>query len=464
MTTEEATEKQETVDSPATETVPEAAPPKKGAKGSKGKKTKKAKNAASTEKQGDAINGEIKEGNDASTEEKPKKPVKKIIPHWATLSESQVKAKAKASSVSVGASGVTVIIDAINSCANEKGMASYILIKKHVQKQNPSWPKMVFKGALRRAVQKGQVKQIRNSYKVISEAPKQSSKSAEKKTKSTSSKKAGCPLEELFPHIFTWVCEPKEASYALIRKYVSKHFPNLYSDIAFKKAMAAMVSKGQLDQITAKGASGTFQLVDGAKKTGSTFEDPVEDAIIASNEPKDASIPALRHYLSEYHTEYNVSNKPKVLLGALERAENKGWITRISGKGLSGSFRLAYAYIPSPKDLWRGDYDQNDYEPKKRQASKTSKTADSSSDDSSEESDDDDFAEVMPTKKNRGGSAPVKRGAPAAKKAAPPAKKKKAAPAKKSTPAKKTAPKKTPAKKKAAPKKKSASKKKGKKN
>jgi hypothetical protein len=46
---------------------------------------------------------------------------------------------------------------------------------------------------------------------------------------------------------------------------------------------------GQLDQITGKGIAGTFQLVDGAAKTDTLFEDAIEDAIIASNQPKECS-------------------------------------------------------------------------------------------------------------------------------------------------------------------------------
>ena len=67
------------------------------------------------------------------------------------------------------------------------------------------------------------------------------------------------------------------------------------------------------------GFSGTVALVDKAKKTGTTYEDAIEDAIIACNEPKDASIPALKHYLSEYHTEFNVATRPHVLFNCLER-------------------------------------------------------------------------------------------------------------------------------------------------
>ena len=45
------------------------------------------------------------------------------------------------------------------------------------------------------------------------------------------------------------------------------------------------------------GCSGTFALVDGADKTGTRFEDAIETAIIAMNEPKEISVRALQDYL-----------------------------------------------------------------------------------------------------------------------------------------------------------------------
>ena len=188
-----------------------------------------------------------------------------------------------------------------------------------------------------------------------------------------------------------------------------------------------------------------MQLQDGQKKSGNRYEDPIEDAIIASNLPKDSSIPALKHYLSEYHLEYNVKERPKTLFSAIERAEKKGYIQRISGKGMSGSFRLAHNYIPSPKDLWREDYKESDYEPRKK-AAKThddsSDEEDSDGDDNTSASDSDSEDEVVPTKKKRGAPTPRKGAAtkakkapakakPAAKKSQPAAKKSKATPKKK---------------------------------
>ena len=74
-----------------------------------------------------------------------------------------------------------------------------------------------------------------------------------------------------------------------------------------------------MKRVTGAGMSGTFSLVDGAQKTGGKYEDAIEDAIIACNEPKDASVAALKHYLAEYHTEFNVAARPKVLQNCLER-------------------------------------------------------------------------------------------------------------------------------------------------
>ena len=49
-----------------------------------------------------------------------------------------------------------------------------------------------------------------------------------------------------------------------------------------------------------KGMSGTLALVDGANKSGAKYEDPIENAIIAMNEPKECSVTKLRDYLSKF--------------------------------------------------------------------------------------------------------------------------------------------------------------------
>ena len=96
-----------------------------------------------------------------------------------------------------------------------------------------------------------------------------------------------------------------------------------------RKALELAEKNGQLERLTGKGFNGTFQLVDGANKTGAKFEDAFENACIAMNEPKDVSVSKLRDYLSVYHAEYNTDNRPTVLKSALERAVTKGWITQV---------------------------------------------------------------------------------------------------------------------------------------
>ena len=106
---------------------------------------------------------------------------------------------------------------------------------------------------------------------------------------------------------------------------------------------------GTLERLSGKGFSGTFQLVDGANKSGAKFEDAFENACIAMNEPKDVSVAKLRDYLSVYHAEYNTDNKPKVLKSALDRAVAKGWITQVCVDLLCFSF-----FIWGCPDIWEG--------------------------------------------------------------------------------------------------------------
>lgn len=50
-------------------------------------------------------------------------------------------------------------------------------------------------------------------------------------------------LEDILPLAFTRLCEPKEASYSLIRKYVSQYYPKLRVDIRYD-LLAWTVSTG----------------------------------------------------------------------------------------------------------------------------------------------------------------------------------------------------------------------------
>ena len=84
---------------------------------------------------------------------------------------------------------------------------------------------------------------------------------------------------------------------------------NFYHPLPFySQAVEGALKKGQLKRVTGSGMSGTFSLVDGAQKTGGKYEDAIEDAIIANNAPKDASVAKLRDYLGEYYKVWTCSS------------------------------------------------------------------------------------------------------------------------------------------------------------
>merc|ERR1711915_152698 len=171
-----------------------------------------------------------------------------------------------------------------------------------------------------------------------------------------------------------------------------------------RKALEKGESRGQLKRVTGAGFSGTFALVDDAKKTGTKFEDALENAIIAMSEPKQVSASALRDYLSVYHGEYNTDNRPQVFKTAIERAVAKGWIKQIAGKGFQGTFRLMHPYYPAPKELWGSWYEEKkEKDESKKEVKKSNKRK--VEDDEDDISDDD---EVVPNPKKTA-SAPLKK-------------------------------------------------------
>merc|ERR1712130_772947 len=65
------------------------------------------------------------------------------------------------------------------------------------------------------------------SAKNIAKSGKSGAKAKEGKGKAKATGPKLAPLENEFPGIFTWACNPKEASVPLIRKYLTKHYPDL---------------------------------------------------------------------------------------------------------------------------------------------------------------------------------------------------------------------------------------------
>jgi len=307
---------------PAEKDLTEEASPKKDDKpqangdseDAKKKEDDKAKAKDSVEDK-PAENGE---GGEKTEEKAKKKEVKKTIPRWATLTTKSEKASASQVTKEIGPGGMAgVVVDVMEDLTDGSGSVtiSAIILKKEILKQNPTWKKFMLKKAIAKALEKGRLKQVKGSFKLLKAPPAKASKATKKdQPKPPKVDK----LDDLIGNIFTWVCEPKESSVNLIKKYIAEHHTKLNVD-KLSKAVEAGIKKGQLERITGQGGSGTVGLVDKAKKTGTDYEDAIEDAIIACNEPKDASVAALKHYLAEYHTEFNVAARPKVLQNCLER-------------------------------------------------------------------------------------------------------------------------------------------------
>jgi len=409
-------------------------------------KKKKAAAAAVAEENGVAedapvVNGDVAPAADEAGEKKAEekeekkktpKPAKRVVPTWASISDEARKNLSK--SKLPKPKTLDAIMAAMSACADPKGLVSAGAIRKFVMEDNPDLSSLVLKKTVLKAVERGLIKQVKGngftgsfkleSAKTVAKAAKASKTSKGGKVAKSSGPKMP-PLENEFPNIFTWACNPKEASVPYIRKYLVKHYPELNVEEnpkGFKKALEGGEKKGQLKRITGQGFSGTFALVDGADKTGANFEDAFENAIIAMSEPKQVSVNSLRDYLGEYHKEYNTDNRPKVVKNALERAVAKGWLKQISGRGpFSGTYRLMHPYFPAPKELWGELFvEKKEKEEKaekstpKRKATKRA-AVESESEEESEDEDNDDGGEVMPSPKKRGAPTPRKTAAPVKK-------------------------------------------------
>ncbi|TMS18755.1 Heterochromatin protein 1-binding protein 3 [Larimichthys crocea] len=291
-------------------------------------------------------------------------------------------------------------------------------VMKYIVKKYPVMEldkkKFLIKKALKKHLEKGTIKQLKG---------KGLSGTFAIGKQSTLSKKAGQKMESLgdaLPLIITRLCEPKEASYNLIKKYLEQHFPSFNIESrpdVLKTALVKAVEKGQLEQITGKGARGTFQL----KRTGNqvllkggTLEDAITAAITAMNEPKTCSTTTLRRYLLDA----NKDRKEYQLVANLRRTLTKckvlGWMEQITGHGFTGTYQLSFPFYPSPTILYPDKFKElekkNHPPPPKRR-----RTADSSDEEESEEEESED--EAPPPKRK-----PQKRPPPKARRPPPPKK------------------------------------------
>ncbi|XP_044023967.1 heterochromatin protein 1-binding protein 3 isoform X2 [Siniperca chuatsi] len=337
---------------------------------------------AAAEKGGEGT--EKKELKDGYKYEKAKvKKVKRTIPAWASVTASK---KVPVTNFAGTQNKVdNILIEAITSC-NDRFGVSYQSVMKYIVKKYPGMEldkkKFLIKKAMTKHLEKGTIKRLKGKGLSGTFAiGKQStlSKKAAQKTES---------LGDALPLIITRLCEPKEASYNLIKKYLEQHFPSLNIENrpdVLKAALVKAVEKGQLDQITGKGARGTFQL----KRTGNqvllkggALEDAITAAITAMNEPKTCSTTTLRRYL----VDANKDRKEYQLVANLRRTLTKckvlGWMEQITGHGFTGTYQLSFPFYPSPTILYPDKFKEL---PKKNPPPKRRRTADTSDEEESEE-------------------------------------------------------------------------------
>ncbi|XP_028920735.1 heterochromatin protein 1-binding protein 3 isoform X2 [Ornithorhynchus anatinus] len=421
--------------------------------------TEQPKEPASEEKGENKSSEETKKDEKDQTKEKEKK-VKKTIPSWATLSASQLARAQKQTQMASSSRPKmdAILTEAIKACFQKTG-ASVVAIRKYIIHKYPSLELerrgYLLKQALKRELERGVIRQVKGkgasgSFVVVPNAGKTIQKSRDrKKSTSTAPPEQQVKLEDILPLAFTRLCEPKEASYSLIRKYVSQYYPKLKVDLRpqlLKNALQRAVEKGQLEQITGKGASGTFQLKRSGEKPllgGSLMEDAILSAIAAMNEPKTCSTTALKKYVLENHPGTNSNFQVHLLKRTLQKCEKNGWLEQISGKGFSGTFQLCFPYYPSPGVLF----------PEKHQDEESDESEDDSEEEEEDSSEEEESEEDEPPPKkrlqkksptkSRGRATPVKRRESKPKPKSPAAQRGKARPSPKKAPPKA----KTPAKK-----------------
>ncbi|KAK3512677.1 hypothetical protein QTP70_022631 [Hemibagrus guttatus] len=436
----------------STENAPEDGEKGEAAEGEKSEKSGGTEEQGKKKKKKDAVKkAEEKEGG----EEKSKK-VKRKIPAWATMSASKLACAPK--SVSVSQPKVEeILLDAIQNCKERSG-ASIFTIMKYVTKKYSSMEmdkrtKSQYKRAMKKLVEKGLVKQLKgkgfSGSFTIGKLPTESNSKKKPSTSSFSGTKGGT-LGEALPLIMTRLCEPKEASYILIKKYLEQHFPQLNVESrpdVLKNCLQRSVEKGFLEQITGKGASGTFQLKKSGNKVllgGGLLEDAIVAAITAMNEPKCCSITVLRKFLVENHQDKTAYFLVANLKRTLQRCKMMGWMEQITGHGLSGSYQLSYPFYPSP-DMLFPEMMEKIKQKEKEKLKQQKRRRDEESDEEEEEEDEEESEEEEEESEDEE-PAPRKRSQkrPAPRKRQPPPRKKPKTTSRKPAPAKRPAP---PAKK-----------------
>ncbi|XP_005917935.1 heterochromatin protein 1-binding protein 3 isoform X1 [Simochromis diagramma] len=343
------------------------------------------------------------------------KKVKRTIPAWASVTASK---KVPVTNFAGTQNKVdNILIEAITSC-NDRSGVSYQSVMKYIVKKYPGMEldrkKFLIKKSMKKHLEKGTIKQLKGkglsgTFAIGKQTPL--SKKAAQKQES---------LGDALPLIITRLCEPKEASYNLIKKYLEQHFPSFNIENrpeVLKSALVRAVEKGQLEQITGKGARGTFQLKRTGNKVllkGGTLEDAITAAITAMNEPKTCSTTTLRRYLLDA----NKDRKEYQLVANLRRTLTKckvlGWMEQITGHGFNGTYQLSFPFYPSPTILYPDKFKEI---PKKDAAppTKRRRTVESSDEDEEESEEEEESEDEAPARKRK----PPKRPPPKARRPPP---------------------------------------------
>ncbi|XP_032405670.1 heterochromatin protein 1-binding protein 3 isoform X2 [Xiphophorus hellerii] len=362
--------------------------------------------------------GDGKEMKDGVKHKKSKsKKVKRTIPAWASVTTHK---KIPVSNFAGTQNKVeNVLVEAIGS-SNERSGMSFQSVMKYMLKKYPGMEfhkkKTLIKKSMKKHLEKGTIKQLKgkglSGTFAIGKALPQSKKGVPKQE----------PLGDALPLIITRLCEPKEASYNLIKKYLEQHFPSLNIENRpdlLKTALVRAVEKGHLEQITGTGARGTFQLKRAAKESqlkGSTLEDAITVAITAMNEPKTCSTTSLRKYL----VDSNKDVKENLLVANLRRTLTKckvlGWMEQITGHGFTGTYQLSFPFYPSPTTLYPDKF--KDVPTKTVKRKRFTDSSDEEDEEEEEESEEEESEDEAPVRKRK----PNKRPPPKARRP-PPAKK-----------------------------------------
>ncbi|KAM8868304.1 heterochromatin protein 1-binding protein 3 isoform 1-T3 [Synchiropus picturatus] len=371
---------------------------------------------------------------DGSKYEKGKaKKVKRTIPAWASVTASK---KLPVTNYAGTQHKVdNILIEAVTSCTDRSGI-SYQSVMKFILKKYPGMEldkkKFLIKKAMKKHLEKGTIKQLKgkglSGTFTIGKQPTSTKKTVQKQE----------ALGDALPLIITRLCEPKEASYTLIKKYLEKHFPDFNIERrpdVLKTALVKAVEKGQLEQITGKGATGTFQLKrnsNQASQKAGAWDDALTAAITAMNEPKTCSTTSLRKYLLDSNKDAKEYQLVANLRRTLTKCKVLGWMEQISGHGFTGTYQLSFPFYPSPTVLYPDKFKDP---PKKNTPAKRRKTSDSSDEDEEseeEEEEEEESEDEAPARKKQ-----VQRRPPPKARRPPPAKK----------PKSKVVPRKSPAKK-----------------